>query len=371
VHIGDSVGYYSPEERLLRHRRGTIGHWSGCYAGCQAIGIQSDGGIKGCLSLQPREGEEDRFIEGNVHECSLEEIWFRPGAFSYNRDFNTDDLSGDCATCSFAEVCRGGAKCVAQAFHGDVGCDPLCYHAALMKQADCRRPAWAHAAASAAAAMVLGLGGAACSAATPIESDSGPNNTPDYGDPSYVDADVGGRVDTGPILAPDYGDPDYGVLPGDAGVDASADTGPIVTPDYGEPDYGVIPVDASVDAQYDGPINTPDYGVVDYGVIPFDASVDASTDATVDPCEEVDCSCAYELDYGMAGPEPCVEMSLYESCCCEDIECEASADYGVFEPPPYPQSVLCCDENHADLDYGDVPPDFSDDYGVPEPDEKS
>lgn len=338
VHIGDSVGYYSPEERLLRHRRGTIGHWTGCYAGCQAIGIQSDGGIKGCLSIQPREGEPDRFVEGNVHDSSLAEIWFKEGAFSYNRDFCLSDLHGACATCSFAEVCRGGAKCVAQAFHGSFGCDPLCYHGALMSQADSRRPAWARAATAAAATMVLGLGGAACSGAYPWS-------------PGH-DADVDPVVEQ----------PDYGVVEVDASVDADVERAVI------HPDYGVGEVDAGVDAQVDADdpvVEGPDYGV-------FDAGLDATVDAD-DPCEAVDCSCAVVLDYGMIEPEPCDEISRYVQCCCEDIQCEPSfeGDYGVFEPPPYPQNIFCCppdnhddygDEPPNDLDYGDVPV-FPDDAG--------
>lgn len=126
VMIGDSVGYYSPAERRLR----AGGHWTGCHAGCQAIGIQSDGSVKGCLSLQPREGEPDPFVEGNVREMPLREIWRRKGAFSYNRDFHVDELRGACATCSHGRACRGGAKCVAYALTGDVAHDPMCFVAA-------------------------------------------------------------------------------------------------------------------------------------------------------------------------------------------------------------------------------------------------
>lgn len=43
VRIGDSVGYFSPEERLLRGRSSAQGRWTGCYAGIRAIGLEADG----------------------------------------------------------------------------------------------------------------------------------------------------------------------------------------------------------------------------------------------------------------------------------------------------------------------------------------
>ncbi|MBT3223789.1 MAG: radical SAM protein, partial [Proteobacteria bacterium] len=118
VNVGDSIGYFSPEERLLRGHTSSMGHWTGCYAGCRGIGIQSDGGIKGCLSLQPREGEPDIFVEGNIRDSSLREIWFRPGAFAYNRCHTQSNLKGACARCDYGEMCRGGASCVAHTYTG-------------------------------------------------------------------------------------------------------------------------------------------------------------------------------------------------------------------------------------------------------------
>lgn len=39
-------------------------------AGCKAVAIESNGDVKGCLSLQ-----NERFIEGNIRERSLKDIW--------------------------------------------------------------------------------------------------------------------------------------------------------------------------------------------------------------------------------------------------------------------------------------------------------
>jgi len=134
VRVGDSIGYYSPQEKQLRRRTAPSGTWTGCKAGTYAIGIQSDGSVKGCLSLQPRWGEADEFIEGNVRERSLREIWNAPNAFAYNRHFDLAQLRGACRHCTHASLCRGGARCVAHAVTGELFHDPMCYAAAARRQ---------------------------------------------------------------------------------------------------------------------------------------------------------------------------------------------------------------------------------------------
>jgi MoaA/NifB/PqqE/SkfB family radical SAM enzyme len=175
VMIGDSVGYYSQAEKVLRGDHCAQGCWTGCYAGCQAIGLQSDGGVKGCLSLQPREGEADPFVEGNVREASLREIWLRPGAFAYNRAWSEDDLRGACARCSHARICRGGAKCVAHAYTGDTASDPMCYLAAS-RAANTGARALPQSAAAAAAAILVSIG-ASCGSTVDTTGHGGSSTT--------------------------------------------------------------------------------------------------------------------------------------------------------------------------------------------------
>src|SRR5262249_32431332 len=51
---GNNLGYFGPEEALLRSlAEGGQDHWVGCQAGKLVMGIESDGGVKGCPSLQP------------------------------------------------------------------------------------------------------------------------------------------------------------------------------------------------------------------------------------------------------------------------------------------------------------------------------
>ncbi|MEE9377816.1 MAG: radical SAM protein [Candidatus Lokiarchaeia archaeon] len=76
--------------------------WVGCQAGYSVLGIQSNGDIKGCLTLP------DDFIEGNIRTQSLKEIISSPHAFLYNRKFEKKDLKGYCRNCDFVNQCKGG-----------------------------------------------------------------------------------------------------------------------------------------------------------------------------------------------------------------------------------------------------------------------
>lgn len=163
VAVGDSLGYFGNVEPWLGRRSWTAepAPWSGCQAGRRAIGIESDGGVKGCLSLQADlkgcEGREGRdpFREGDLRSRRLEAIWRDPAAFLYNRQ--PAELTGFCAACEHAALCRGGAKCVAAAFTGRLGENPYCYHrmtrlARAVRPSRLRRHV-------AAAVLALGLGG--------------------------------------------------------------------------------------------------------------------------------------------------------------------------------------------------------------------
>ena len=163
-HVGDSIGYFGPYERhlrnggALRRRSG----WSGCQAGLQVIGIQADGSIKGCLSLQTKNGDEDPWVEGNVREQPLHEIWNRPGAFAYNREFRAEDLTGFCAKCRHGKTCRAGATCIASATTGDIGENPYCSYRIHTLAHPNRGQNLARTAAAAAAALVISVGPAGC-----------------------------------------------------------------------------------------------------------------------------------------------------------------------------------------------------------------
>ena len=102
---GDDIGYYNEKEEELRGYPGESFIFNGCGAGLFVVGIDSVGNVKGCESLY-----DDKFIEGNLRKESLEEIWNKEGAFSYNRDFTPDKLTGKCKNCEMGKYCAGGCR---------------------------------------------------------------------------------------------------------------------------------------------------------------------------------------------------------------------------------------------------------------------
>ena len=102
----------------------------------------------------------DRFVEGNLREHTLEEIWNRPGAFAYNRRFVPSELTGHCADCRHAQLCRGGARCVSSSFLRNTTEDPYCVWGLRQEaKANSSLPK----AAALAAALLLGVSVNACS----------------------------------------------------------------------------------------------------------------------------------------------------------------------------------------------------------------
>ncbi len=131
---GHNVGYYGEPEEDLRDAGGAIPFWIGCTAGCSVIGIESNGNIKGCLSLPSAMNEVDAFVEGNIRDRSLAEIWRDREAFAYNRQFTLDQLGGYCRECDYAEICRGGCSWTAFAHSGARNDNRYCYWRQLHEQ---------------------------------------------------------------------------------------------------------------------------------------------------------------------------------------------------------------------------------------------
>jgi radical SAM protein with 4Fe4S-binding SPASM domain len=130
IAVADSIGYHSPHERELRRTgpKGEMGFWCGCTAGCLLVGIEHNGNVLGCLSLQ-----DDRFVEGNLREETLATIWRRRGSFAYTRDFRAELLCGHCKGCEFGELCRGGCTAVAFGATGRPHDNPYCLHYVLTR----------------------------------------------------------------------------------------------------------------------------------------------------------------------------------------------------------------------------------------------
>lgn len=124
----DNVGYFGRHEKALRDRGAEISFWIGCRAGIQVLGIESNGNVKGCLSLPSSRHGQDRFLEGNLREVPLAAMWTRPGAFSWNRDFQEGALGGFCAVCRYRDICRGGCAWTAWSHTSNRFDNPYCFY---------------------------------------------------------------------------------------------------------------------------------------------------------------------------------------------------------------------------------------------------
>ena len=95
------------------------------------VEIKSDGKVKGCPSLPTAP-----YVGGNVRDLSLEQIWADSPELRFARERGTEELWGFCATCTYAEVCRGGCSFTAHTTLGRRGNNPFCYHrAATLRKA--------------------------------------------------------------------------------------------------------------------------------------------------------------------------------------------------------------------------------------------
>ena len=126
---GNNLGYFGPDEALLRSLDGKTGdYFAGCQAGRYILGIESDGTIKGCPSLQTY-----YYAAGSVKEKSLTEIWQSSEELLSLRSKTKNtkkELWGFCKTCDYAEVCQGGCTFTAHALFGKAGNNPYCFYRA-------------------------------------------------------------------------------------------------------------------------------------------------------------------------------------------------------------------------------------------------
>jgi radical SAM protein with 4Fe4S-binding SPASM domain len=118
IDVGENIGYYGCKgSELLKGDP-----YFGCYAGVRTVGIESNGNVKGCLSMQPQ------FVEGNIRESSFTEIWNNPDGFAYNRKFTKETASGACHDCRYLPLCRGGCATTSVSASGCRADNPYCIY---------------------------------------------------------------------------------------------------------------------------------------------------------------------------------------------------------------------------------------------------
>jgi radical SAM protein with 4Fe4S-binding SPASM domain len=118
IDVGENIGYYGCKGTGLYDGMPYLG----CYAGTRVLGIESDGKVKGCLSMP------EEFVEGNIRDSSLTEIWNNPDGFAYNRKFTRETASGACYHCHYLPLCRGGCTTTSISATGERANNPFCMY---------------------------------------------------------------------------------------------------------------------------------------------------------------------------------------------------------------------------------------------------
>ncbi len=102
----DCIGYYTHKEQEVKkisYMSSEVPLWDGCNAGLRGFGILHNGNILGCTSIRSEE-----YVEGNIRERSLRDIWEDENAFSWRRNMSSASLTDDCAICNYKNKCLGG-----------------------------------------------------------------------------------------------------------------------------------------------------------------------------------------------------------------------------------------------------------------------
>ncbi len=130
----NTLGYFGPEETAFRSpSREVTDHFQGCVAGRWALGIEANGGVKGCPSLQT-----SHYVGGSLQDQSLEALW-QTKELSFARARTVDDLWGFCRTCPYAKTCLGGCTFSSHSLFGRPGNNPMCHFRARSLAAEGKR----------------------------------------------------------------------------------------------------------------------------------------------------------------------------------------------------------------------------------------
>ncbi|MCI8410695.1 MAG: radical SAM protein [Lachnospiraceae bacterium] len=135
IFLAETIGYYSQMEtvsRMMAFNTTVPVVWHGCNAGIRTLGILHNGDIVGCTSIRKR-----NFVEGNLKERSLFDIWNDNEAFKWRRKMTTSDLGSRCKSCKYSLVCMGGCSNVRLIMNGDLKSDnPICLYADNLLEAN-------------------------------------------------------------------------------------------------------------------------------------------------------------------------------------------------------------------------------------------
>ncbi|MFN2259979.1 MAG: SPASM domain-containing protein, partial [Parasphingopyxis sp.] len=119
IFAGNNIGYFGPHEHLWRTLSDRPEPWMGCQAAETAIGIEADGAIKGCPSL-----DRYRYSGGNIRERPLAEIW-RDMAGTVSQRVRPPRW-GFCGSCYYGDQCGAGCTWTSGSVSEKPGNNPFC-----------------------------------------------------------------------------------------------------------------------------------------------------------------------------------------------------------------------------------------------------
>lgn len=121
IYPADCIGYYTRKEleiKKISYQTEQVSIWNGCNAGTNGFGILHNGDILGCTSIRSRE-----YVEGNIRERLLRDIWEDENTFLWRRNMTKEQLAGDCRTCRYGSKCLGGCPNTRLTMNGSMESD--------------------------------------------------------------------------------------------------------------------------------------------------------------------------------------------------------------------------------------------------------
>lgn len=118
IYPADCIGYYTKKEmeiKKISYATDMVSIWDGCNAGIRGFGILHNGDILGCTSIRDRS-----YIEGNIRDRSLRDIWEDENSFTWRRTIKKEQLEGECKTCIYGSKCLGGCPNTRLTMNGSI-----------------------------------------------------------------------------------------------------------------------------------------------------------------------------------------------------------------------------------------------------------
>lgn len=118
IYPADCIGYYTKKEmeiKKISYNTNQVSLWNGCNAGKRSFGILHNGDILGCTSIRSKE-----YVEGNLKQKSLKEIWNDKNSFLVFRDLKKEQLKAECSICTYGSKCLGGCPNTRLTMNGDI-----------------------------------------------------------------------------------------------------------------------------------------------------------------------------------------------------------------------------------------------------------